>query len=129
MTRETRVWPTLARLVALVLLLTASACAPFQPEEGAAEGVTLTATADGVYTLTADPAVERVFLRFPGDEVAVEQEGCSVVAGAVECILGTTTEVSITIGGTVTLPPDRPAGVVCRDECYALYLTTLTPSD
>lgn len=129
MTRPDTLWRDVARLVALVLLLTAAACAPFQPEESAAEGVTLAATADGVYTLTADPAVERVFLRFPGDAVTVEQEGCSVVAGAVECILGTTTEVSITVGGTVTLPPDRPAGVVCREECYALYLTTLTPSD
>lgn len=122
MTRPTIIpWGAVARLVAFAVLLTAAACAPFQPQEGAAGGVTLT-HADGVYTLTADPAVERAFLRFPGDGVTVEHEGCSVIAGAVECTLGTTTTASIEVGGTVTLAPDRPAGVVCREECYALYL-------
>lgn len=114
----------LAALLALVL----SSCAPaFQPQDGTAPGVLLTAMPiDGAttYRVEVEPAVDRLFLRFVGTDLEVNAEECELVAGAVECIVGAVANwFEVTVGGTVTNDPALPYGVVCRAECYALFLT------
>lgn len=113
----------LAALLALVL----SACAPaFQPQDGTAPGVLLTAMPiDGAttYRVEVEPAVDRLFLRFVGTDLEANAPECELVAGALECIVGQVANFyEVTVGGTVTNDPNLPYGVVCRGECYALHL-------
>ena len=114
-------------LIALVAVLVS--CVPaFEPAEGAAPGVTLTATEHEGYTtfrVDADPALDRLFLRFVGENLAVNAPGeCQIVGAAVECIVGAVPNFYVVhVAGTITNDWSLPAGIACRAECYALYLT------
>ena len=118
------------RAFALVaaLVLTLAACAPATlPTTDAAAGVRLTALPiDGAITFRVEvaPAVDRLFLRFVGTDLAENATECELVDGAVECIIGAVANwVEITIGGTVSNPADAPFGVACRESgCWSVYL-------
>lgn len=114
------------RLLSIALVLLLAACAPaFQPAEGAAPGVRLTAMPiDGAITYRVEvaPAVDRLFLRFTGTDLQVNAPECQVVAGAVECVIGAVANwFEVTVGGTVRAS-DAPAGVACRADCFPIYL-------
>ena len=113
----------------LVTVLVLAGCAPsFAPAEGAAAGVTLTATAGEGYTtfrVDADPALERLFLRFTGEGLAANASECALVAGALECIVGAVPSFyEVHVAGSVSNDWALPAGLACRAECYALFLLT-----
>lgn len=113
--------------LAAILALVLSACAPaFQPQDGAAPGVRLTALPiDGAttYRVEVAPAVERLFLRFVGTDLEANAPECELVAGALECIIGAVANFyEVTIGGQVANDVSAPFGVACRAECYALFL-------
>jgi hypothetical protein len=113
-------------VVALAALLVA--CAPaFQPADGAAPGVTLTRSVDGdlaVFTLTVAPPVERAFLRLTGSDLDANAPECTVTATAIECVIGRVdTTYTLPVAGQLDNDWSLPAGVVCRADCYALYLT------
>ena len=116
------------KLLAVALAVVLVSCAPaFLPAEGSAPGVTLTATqGDGfvTYRVDADPALDRLFLRFIGEDLEANAPECSLVAGALECVVGQVTAFyEVHVAGTVTNATDLPFGVACRDDCYALHLT------
>ena len=114
-------------LIALVAFVLVSCVPAFEPVEGAAPGVTLTMTEHEGYAtfrVDADPALERLFLRFTGSDLAVNASECELADGAVECIVGAVPNFyEVHVAGTITNDWSLPAGIACRAECYALYLT------
>ena len=115
-------------LIALVAFVLVSCVPAFEPVEGAAPGVTLTMTEHEGYTtfrVDADPALDRLFLRFTGSGLAANAPGeCEVVDGALECIIGAIDSwFEVSVAGTTTNDWSLPAGIACREECYALYLS------
>ena len=115
-----------ALVAALVLAL--AACAPATaPTRDPAAGVLLTALPiDGAvtYRVEVNPSVDRLFLRFVGEGLAVNATECVVTEAAVECVVGAIQSFYVvTIGGTVTNDPGLPYGVACRAAgCSAIYL-------
>ena len=114
---------------ALVLLLVLAGCAPavFEPDAGAAEGVTLTMTEReefGTFRLEVEPAIDRAFLRFVGRDLVVNAEECEVIEGAIECVIGRVESFyEVHVGGEILNDWDLPAGVVFRDGVgHALFL-------
>ena len=114
------------RAVLLAVTLLFAACAPIVQDQRA-PGVTLTAVEhEGyvTYRVDARDPLDRLFLRFVGDDLEANAPECSLVAGALECVVGSVTAFyEVSISGTVTNDWALPAGVACRDDCYPLYLT------
>lgn len=105
-------------LFAALLVVALAACVPFQPDEGEAEGVTLTRS-DGVFVLTADPPVLRALLLVSGENLTVDHEDCEVSEGAVECSFGPTESETVEVGGE----PGLADAVVFRDKYYVVEAT------
>ncbi len=117
------------RLLWALVLVLVIACAPavFEPDAGAAEGVTLSMTEGEDFTtfrLDVSPPVDRAFLRFVGRDLAVVADECGVVDGAIECVVGPVENFyQVHVGGEITNDWDLPAGVVFRDGvAHALFL-------
>lgn len=111
-------------IIALALAL--AACAPIV-QDARAPGVTLTRTTHDTYTayrVDAREPLERLFLRFTGDNLRANAPECDLVNGALECIIGSiTTFYELPIEGAVTNDWSLPAGIACRDGCYPIFLT------
>jgi hypothetical protein len=117
-----------AFVLVATLVVALVACVPATaPTTDAAAGVLLTARPiDGAvtYRVEVNPSVDRLFLRFVGEGLAVNATECVVTEAAVECVVGAIQSFYVvTIGGTVTNDPGLPYGVACRAAgCSALYL-------
>ena len=115
--------------VALLLVALAVACAPaFEPAPGSLDGVTLTATQHPEWiTFRVDTAqpLDRVFLRFVGENLNANAAECEVVNAALECVIGgVLAYYEVSVAGAITNDWALPAGVACRlDACHAIYLT------
>ena len=114
-----------ALLLALILVLVA--CAPAVRDERA-PGVTLTSTQHETYVtyrVDAREPLERLFLRFTGEDLEVNATECLNVDGAIECVVGAVESFyEVSVAGTVTIPDGGRYGIACRASgCYWLYLS------
>ena len=113
----------LAILLALGIL---TACVPALPGDTPAAGAILTATEQDVgtlYRVDLEEPVERLFLRFHGEGLDANAPECSVTPSAIECVIGEAQSFyEITVAGDVQNDPALPYGVVCRRDCYPLFL-------
>lgn len=116
--------------LSLVLILLLAACLPpFAPSPGTAPGVTFTRapTATGwEFVLLVEepyPAVRETYVRLVGEDLASEQ--CEGDSQVLRCTSGVVvSEWRLLVEGRVLNSSLLPFGVVCREECFDLYLTS-----